>query len=697
MTALMVRLAKSTGNLGCGKSTWLRPRDAQGSTGGRASLAWAANSTLAFLLAMLHVPHLANPLGANPLDDSWRVDNYLAVLHHLAFGATYVWTYGPLGFVESPIEIDRGLLAVSDVVQMGFATLLAVLLVRVLRQELRIPAASGGLIIGAMFLPRWPFNVGLVAVVCALMCLLVAEPHPSFSERVSGHLLNTGLFAVVAGFLLTVAALMKVLWLPMLVGTSMLWGAYALRRGMVAPLTGFVLSSGLTWFGIYAIAGGGVGSGLRWPIAESPIVFGYTEAMSLGGSAVYILYAAAVAFFTGVCGLTVLLRRRAAWWYVASVGLLWLIAFKEGSIRQDVDHVPIFAVAASWCAFLLWCVLRKTDAPSAGSSRENLGPIRVGTAGAVAACSLGLLLLLRILSIAMPAAPELRSRLADFVEAVRFIESESYSRTRMAEIRKTALEQRPALAALAPLLEGRRTFAWPWDGNAVVAAGGIEVFPPIPQEYSVYTSSLDRIDANFFSSPNRPQLGLISVAAIDGRLPLQTAGLSFVRLLSCYRPIAVSGNLLLVTAVLRSDACTGGVASPSIMTPWQRLRLGDWVAVPSVPQHVTLAQIRIARTFVGTLSTSALPNTRPLHLRFRMIDGTVRVFRVVHQTLPDGVLVSTVPSDARDLADVWLGHARNDVAAIALETRPPLNWVSIFVVRFVEIPLRGGSGDTGPP
>src|SRR5262245_26036366 len=79
----------------------------------------AGNYILAVLLALMGVPNLAGSLGALRLDDSWRVDTYLAVLNHCTFGGRYVWTYGPLGFADFPKLVSRHLLAPAVVLQVA--------------------------------------------------------------------------------------------------------------------------------------------------------------------------------------------------------------------------------------------------------------------------------------------------------------------------------------------------------------------------------------------------------------------------------------------------------------------------------------------------------------------------------------------------------------------------------------------------
>jgi hypothetical protein len=649
-------------------------------------LGWFGNYILALVLALFHLPHLAGPLGMNRLDDSWRVDNYVAVAHHLVFGNQYLWTYGPLGFIDSPIEFDRLLLAIADGLQVGFTLLLGILLVYVMKRYVRVQVPAATLVIVGLLMSGVSFGgfLEFVAAICALFSLymivfmLNAERADRPRESI-GALASAG----IAGSAFAISALTKISMLPAVLGIAVLWTIYAVQQRAPWTLTTFYLSGLSVWFGTFATLGGGVTGGFRWPVGVFPLISGYSEAMSLHGSVAYVVIAGVVTLLTICCALIVALRTRCIWW-VGSLVLLWVTLYKEGFVRQDAPHVFYFLSGAPWCVFLLWCSVRTPPGAlrGMGKSEPDWGAI-VATVSTAVAGALCFFVMVGAMGTIVPGPSELRQRLYGVTEAIRFMGSESYARARLIDMRRDALRQRPDLVPLGRLVEGHRGFAWPWDGNAIIAGGGNEVFPPVPQEYSAYTAGLDSLDARFFASRNRPEVGLVSIEAIDGRLPLQTAGYAFVQLLHCYRPIAVSGIFLAVAR--RDDGAPCGQFPKS--AEWQTSQFGEWIKVPSSPKHITIAQIRVRPTLLGTILTSIFRNTRPLYLRLRSLNGSIVLYRIVRQTLPDGIMVSTVPSSVAALADIWLGYARNEVDAISLETGSAMDWRSSFDIRFVKIPV----------
>jgi hypothetical protein len=521
----------------------------------------------------------------------------------------------------------------------------------------------------------------LAAPICALILLFLACAEPA-GRRTAGKARTIASWVPIAGAgaLLAVGPLVKASMLPVALGIITTCSAHTLRhrrRGAIALL---IVPFLMVWFGVFALIGGGIASGISWPIAEIPLVTGYSAAMGVEGSNWHLALAAILAALALSSGIIALQGHPDRWWYNASVTLLWLIAFKEGFVRQDDGHVLTFLSLAPWCALLLWLPSQSIDAVQ--GSESSTWASRVACTSTVAACMLCFVIFGRYFSITLPSVLGVASKLQDLASLTWSAEPNQASFT---ALEKAGVSERPGLASLVPLLHGHNAFAWPWDGNAIIAAGARQELPPIPQEYSAYAESLDRKDAKFFSSPSRPPLGLVSVQAIDGRLPLQTAGMSFLRLLACYRPVALSGAFLLVkSSAPASSACSAASRLPTLSTPWRQGRVTEWIPVPSRPGNITFLKLRIRMTALGLLAKWLFRPT-PLRLNMRLSHGETRSFRMVHATLPDGVLVSTILSSETELVKLWSGIPESDVTTVALSTGPPIEWASAFSYRFVFI------------
>ena len=664
-----------------------------------ARLYCAANYAIALLLSLMQVGPPARSVlqSSNTLDPSWMVDAYLAAAGHAKFGSSYVWSYGPLGFADFVLPISRHLMNAAELIEIALAILLPVLLLHILASRLRLPAASVTLAILVLLLPPH-FGTGGIeqaALISALMLLYAASDGSGLGDSAAGRTaIGSAVAIAFAGALLAVGPLVKASLLPPVLGTIVMWSLSACLRRRWDALGLLIIPFLGVWFGVFAALGGGIADGISWPMAEVPIIAGYAPAMAVHGPIVYLALAAILAALALVSGAVALRSRPDRWWFIGAVALLWIDGFKESFVRQDMGHVlgGIFSTAP-WCALLLWWASRSGEPRRAGRGREPSRWHRRGaTASAVAACGLCFAVFGLQTPIAVPSLADAIARLQELTAGAGLAASAHGAGAALAAQEVAGVAERPGLAPLVPLLRGRRAFAWPWDGNAVVSAGGREEFPPIPQEYSAYTTALDRMDAAFFSSPARPPLGLVSVEAIDGRLPLQTAGLSFVNLLACYRPAVLSGSFLLVEQRAPASApCSPPSPASSPSTPWTRARLAEWLPVPSSPGEITLIQIRIEMSPFGALMKWLLRPT-PLNLNMRLADGTTELFRLVHATLSEGVLVSTVLASTAGLARLWLGTADNSVAVVALATGRPGQWAPSFRFRFVRIPIAPAYG-----
>jgi hypothetical protein len=334
------------------------------------------NYILAILLALMSIPFLANPLGSNRYDDSWQVDTYLAVFNRFAFGARYVWTYGPLGFADFPKLVSPRLLMISVALQLILAILLATLLVSILTLRSRVHPAAGTIIIIGLLAPR-NSTVGYIeftAFLCALMLLYIAlvdrDDNLPRSTNISDR---SRVLVAIAGVLMAIAPLTKISLLPVAVATAALWAVRTVCTRSWSALMLFIFPAVFLWFAVFAVAGGGVTSGFRWPIAALPLISGYTSAMGLEGPSYYVVAAVIVVVATAVCAMYALLQRIGNWWFVGSVTLLLLTAFKEGFARQDV-HVMYFFSLAPWCLFLIWCATQRMGPASAPDTDEQIQP-----------------------------------------------------------------------------------------------------------------------------------------------------------------------------------------------------------------------------------------------------------------------------------------------------------------------------------
>lgn len=646
-----------------------------GDHGARASLERAGLVAVAIAVSFLRIPYLFSTIKSpDNLDWSWIVNNAEAVRRGAVFGTTYIWTYGPLGFVDQPIALNRPLLLFSDLVQVAVALGLASLALLGASGLMKWKGAASALGTVLLLLPAklTTGDVEFPLLVGAAM-MLVWEGDVSRRWRLP---LVGG-----AGALLACAVLVKSNQLGPAAVLTVAWCASAIVRRRFRAVAVFLGALAFAWLMPFVGFAGGVQAAIRWPASVLPLTLGY-GAMALAGPADYLtvallMSAAFVALIVGALWRD--WRVGPKGWLVPTACSLWFVAFKEGFVRES-GHVGAFFSVAPWPMLLvcLWATGRG----------ERSGRFAAWLWWGVALASAGALVPTLSRSLPPPGAVAARVRRAS--EAWSFIVGDR-AESDGGPLRGRDLAQEfPGLARLTPTIAGHSAFAWPWDGNAVLVARAREVAPPVPQEYAAYEPSLDDKDAAFLASAGRPGFALVTPEAIDGRLPLQTAPATFRMLLRCYSPVEVSG----IFVEARSRPCVGGGIER--VGRVAHVKLGAWASLPQSPGALVYARTTLNPSPLGSL-LGILFRPAPAYLHVMTADGAVHTYRLVTATSPEGVLVSTLLSTPWDLYRLWQGIAPEQGAKVSVTAVDPAQWESTVAVQFVATSVVPGDAGVVAP
>ncbi|MBX5467305.1 MAG: hypothetical protein K6U14_07420 [Firmicutes bacterium] len=489
---------------------------------------------------------------------------------------------------------------------------------------------------------------------------LVVRSH--YDSRLSTLLVVAGAIA------LTIAASVKASVIPAIAVIDLAWTIAEAEKRRVRTVLAFWSTVAAMWLLIFAIGGGGFRYAFIWPVAVLPLVIGYV-AMALHGPVSFVI--PAVIVMASAAMVTLIAAARHSWkqelfWVVIAIDALLFTVFKDGFVRQD-NHVLVFYDFLPWLGFLYLMWIDQAKNAYLGKTRQ----------AATAFMLMGSIVVVSAFQTVIPSSLRLGGIISGFMSAVHFVSNQAFAYSALAEQKQVVLDQTAGLKDLQPLLSGRPTFAWPWNSNAVIAAGGDLRMPPVLQEYSAYTSVLDIKDAEFFMSPARPDVGLLFPDAIDGRLPLQTAPLSFRSLLACYKAVALSGPYLLIES--KHTRCDVPVPNP--LGNWQRASFNQWFKVPVYPGKLTEMEVRIEPSFLGKALGFFFRRT-PVYLEVKYTSGQTQMFRLVDATLSEGVTVSSIVANPASLANMFMGVPQNNVQQVALVTGRPWEWASRFLVRF---------------
>lgn len=563
---------------------------------------------------------IGNPIAG--LDMSWGAGLYMAITDGLAFGPDVVFTYGPLGFLNVPVNWDTDLASIMFVWQalLHFALCLAV--VWSLRRTI---GAVAGTLAAFVAIAIFPFIEIPFPIALALCFLALRIDRP-------GHAVWT--LAIAGGAFAAALALVKLsIGPPVVVMCALaLLGARASR----AQLGTFAATLVVAFVGLWLASGQALGDLVDYATNGEQIISGYSEAMSTAdGSqlegALRLLAAAAIASgFTVGAYFAGYRDQRARWFGTATAALMAFVLFKEGVVRMDAAHLSIFfsTMVLSWLV-LPWQPTR--------SSRTLLA------AGAVA-----------LLIAAFPAAQHIRpGSLDDDLNVVSSVD-------RAVEQTKLFLdpEKRTAWAALTKVflrntyklddrtlaeLEGHTVSVEPWE-IAIAWAYDLDWQPlPVFQGYQANTQALDELNADAVASDSGPErilraetpvtYGGEPALAIDGRFPAWDPPAQALAELCHFEPLYTRGAYQVLGRV--PDRCSEPVEVGSV-----EAGDGEAVEVPAPgPGQVVFARVH-------GVAVSGLEKIRTTLYRSRFRYATVddgTSYRLVPDTAINGLMLRGDP------------------------------------------------------
>jgi hypothetical protein len=569
------------------------------------------------VLAGLAVALLGWQVGMNPpgpgLDPSWNAGLAMATKQGLQFGQEVVFSYGPLGFLQSPYMFygDLGVLAFlfSAAVHVGFC----LALVRALARALPLLASAVVAFVLIAVLPLLEQSL-LLAVLVALALLEEERPQSLLWAFV---LLGASFAAVEALVKLSTGPIVVAIFLLALVGARA-------RRSQVAAFLGlFVAEALLLWLATSQSL-----AAIPDFVANTrEIVSGYSTAMIREVDvAPWKVTAASIAAALLTVGLVATCRRgrfRDRRALVAAAALMAIAAFtvfKEGVVRTDAGHLSLFFSAAC----VLWIAI-----PWTPERRFWL------LGGATAIVLLGLPVRPPGMPTDLDAAGNVRyafDQARNLLSPSRRGEAMAVGRHNMRATYRLDPRTRAALA-------GRTVAIEPWEVG-VAWAYDLDWQPlPVFQNYSAYTAGLDRVNAGEAEDPDGPERILrenpllvfpeFPTRDLDSRFPGWDPPEQARAVLCNFAPLRTTERWQVLGRV--PDRC--GTPRPAGSV---EAAAGETVEVPA-PRQGEVVFARIDGAGVEGLERVA---TLLFHARVRrlLVDGA-ESYRLIPETAGDGLLL----------------------------------------------------------
>lgn len=600
----------------------------------------------------------------DPLDTSWAWMLGYSIQHHLQWGISIVFTYGPLGFLtNSYFYSDHMLWGLTATVRLvawfifglGFTSILHRLAPGerpFARTTLTVALAWA---IGATFL-HLSAQCAILGVLL-LVLAIVEENHTAAATELtlSGMLLAFGALIKATALIVSLFALLAypVLW----------WHAGRRRNAphlALAPLLSFFICFCVLWL----LASQSLAHLPAYVRGTWEIVSGYTPAMSITGMRLQIISALLIlSLFTGALVKLHVDRSNAL---VAQCLLLGGVAFwawKEGFTLQDwgyFRHPMTFYGTALLIA-------------SAGTALVSTRDSRCLKACIYAAYLIALLFAIR-------GYPLQRLSYLRVAENYQQYFSLISSRSRRAAEQRSqiiAIQKQFGLSGEVLRAVGDRSVnVLPWSLVMAEGYGMRLVASPVIQAYSAYTPYLDQLNARQVWGDRSAEKVIYAHAVFDDRYPPFDEPATFRALLACYRAENSGSGYAVLNHIACARPQTTAAGKP------KQADLGSWVAIP---RDASYASIEMQTTTIGHVA-ALLYKPDYVRVSFRLADGSVKgPYRFIYPVAADGLFVRYFvgsQSDADHLFSGDLAELRRISCIRVFTDSPSLDYANHLKVRF---------------
>ena len=532
------------------------------------------------------------------LDDSWRVALQLAAAHDLGFGRDILFTYGPLGFLSTPLVVSvwPGALALAYTAAAQIA-LAAVILAAAVRVYGWLLGAAAAFV--ALGLLGQPVLLSETAVVLAFFATVwVLE-----RDEPTRHAWLVPAGGVLAAFELLVKLNGGIVCLVLFA-----LAAWRLPPGRARAELTLLGSFAAALVVLWVASGNALGELPAWLRESASVVTGYTGAMAYEAPGRLGAYAwAGVLLAGGAAALAAQARRLppARALLLALAGLVYAYAyFKEGFVRHDPHDLLFFSALGAGALAFSW----------AG---------RVRWAGAA---------LVAVAAAATLATPEIGiaqwNPIAHARDAARNVRDLASSGAAATDARSAMRAQLGVPAAELRLLRGHTVDIVPYEAAAAWAYGLRWQPDPLLQWYMAYNATLDRFNARALASRGAERILREAGNAVDGKVTQFEAPATYLALVCHYRQLAADGKW---EVLARSRNRCG----PRRLLERVGARSGETVHVPrGRPDELVYARLSLPRSFGIELETAFF---KPIRLPRIELDG--ENFRFIPATATDPLVL----------------------------------------------------------
>jgi hypothetical protein len=574
------------------------------------------------------VPFMPDLPGALPLgnDESWRFALNEAVAQGLVFGRDVIYTYGPYSSIFTKSyhpATDWLMLGGGIFLGLCYAFLLIMLAKAVHR--LWFPPLYLTLCASLLYSHEFVRDAPRDALFHSYPLLLSLLIYRLASDGAIGTQVWTrfNIGIVILFFPLGLLPLVKASFLPIcaMMATCCVFLFVLHKRLRMAAVC--ALSTVLFGVLLWMFSGQPLLALPDFFLSARPIIFGYTEAMSLAGNSseivIYILASILVMYATLMDKSKPTISRIVA---CACFGLFFFLSFKEGFVRHDA-HALAASTAIGLAALSAALVVRiKT-------------PVLI-TMLAVAALATGY-----INHHYVTVSPGLLTNMLDtYADAAAGLESRAVSGNVLKETFTGGLAARKQQITLPQLVGTTDIYSF---NQIILFANSLRWSPrPVFQSYQAYTPELAKLNAEHLRGANAPNNIVFRVEPIEDRLPALEDGASWPLLINRYAVAGADQLFLYLTRRTRPVS-----ERPPVEIVSGEHILGSRVQVPATKEAV-FGEIDVEPTLLGKLCIFFY---KPPELRISVsVAGAAvsRNFRFIPGMAKAGFILSPLVTDTMD-------------------------------------------------
>jgi hypothetical protein len=623
---------------------------------------------LVIYLAWLTVPGIQLSAITPGLDPSWMYAINFIPGSDYVFGQDVVWTYGPLGYLMYPEDIGQNALMATIFWNGLYLLVYGILIYLVFKRKRTLPIF---LFIAALIAAWLLMSVSLAGIFHAkyfvfLLLLGLLLGITALDKIKLGYIP-----VILAGGLSGLAIFMKInlglsATIMIAIFTVYWWITNRQQSGktIIAVWAGFLFSI-IVVTAIYFHTPGNLAHWIRGSI---DLMTGYSAAMSYGTTQKQLLMIAllVMALFW-ILALFFLKNRSKAIFISLLLTIPVFFAFKEGFVRQDYGHILHFFLFIPVAISVLFLFGK--------DKKDLLWIFHIFIFTAVITTLVVFIINTKALNQSYRSAVsgmisngttvmEGKAGWTNIKSLVHFKQIREQINTQS----QRNLEQDRLPAEWVDTIGKSTVDAVPTE-ICYMPANNLNWNPdPVFQIYAEFTSYLDNWSAEHYTGEKSPQFLIAAFDNTDGRHPLESAPAAWRTIINNYEVIDYDPQ---VNRFLLEKKPASEVNNDLANGQRTEGKVKQWIEVPP-SNNLLYAEIKMHTTLKGKLASTfyLIP---PVNIDLVYTSGKVLSWRIVPDTLADGILVNYLPSNGDELDKTFAGRADDRVQKFEI-SGPGINY-----------------------